>query len=318
MTVAPSKDLQAGQQDAPVRCSEWARANRLSPVGTVGTYRGYALLELPLPWPRDIGQTEDGAALAPVLAAHGYRLQAVVPDGASSAPRRMTLYVTPPGQSGFAGYRRLEATVDDSVTETLARLIRAGQRTRPSEFDSPGTDVLVCTHGTRDSCCGRFGANLAVALRERPWRADVRIRRTSHTGGHRFAPTFLVLPEGTSWGFADADIVEAVLNRSGDAAAVSGNYRGCTGLGSSAEQALEAAVFARVGWSLLDRRRTGSVDGPHVRLSWNEAGAPVVWTGEVEAGRRVPMPECHQPVSTATKHETELAVRSVRRLEPHG
>ena len=47
------------------------------------------------------------------------------------------------------------------------------------------TDVLVCTHGTRDTCCGSLGTRL--------WRdldaGGATVRRTSHTGGHRFAPT---------------------------------------------------------------------------------------------------------------------------------
>ena len=46
--------------------------------------------------------------------------------------------------------------------------------------------LLVCTHGGRDRCCGSDGTRLFQALFPPP---GVRVWRTSHTAGHRFAPT---------------------------------------------------------------------------------------------------------------------------------
>ena len=50
-----------------------------------------------------------------------------------------------------------------------------------------------------DRCCGSLGTALAQELLADPLQLgdDVRVWRTSHTGGHRFAPTALVLPQGT-------------------------------------------------------------------------------------------------------------------------
>lgn len=54
---------------------------------------------------------------------------------------------------------------------------------------------LVCTHGSRDICCGSLGPRLAQALRAA---GHQEVWEVSHIGGHRFAPTLWHLP---SWRF---------------------------------------------------------------------------------------------------------------------
>lgn len=53
--------------------------------------------------------------------------------------------------------------------------------------------LLVCTNGTRDTCCARLGRPIAqaaaVANPERVW-------EVTHTSGHRFAATTVLLPSG--------------------------------------------------------------------------------------------------------------------------
>ncbi|WP_181233744.1 sucrase ferredoxin [Enhygromyxa salina] len=70
---------------------------------------------------------------------------------------------------------------------------------------------LVCTHGTRDRCCAKWGMSMFEALRAH---AGERVWQCSHLGGHRFAPTFLTLPSGLLWGrveLADLDELRAGL-----------------------------------------------------------------------------------------------------------
>ena len=122
-----------------------------------------------------------------------------------------------------------------------------------------GRDLLVCTHGSRDRCCGSLGTKLERTL---PSLADgdsqTRVWRTSHTGGHRFAPTALLLPEGSGWGYLDESVLDKILHRSGPVEDVLPHYRGCAGLSSPRIQALERTVLAEVGWGLLDCPRHGS------------------------------------------------------------
>ena len=301
--------------DAKIRCSDWARGVSLSPIGTSGTYAGYLLVEIPLPWPRDAGETAEGAELAPLIGPLRYRLQAVVPSDPAARPdeRRVILHARPPGRTGFSGYRRFESPIGESLAGAVSALISAAADESPSELEFPAVDVLVCSHGTRDSCCGRRGASLAAQLAAAGPRAGVNLWRTSHMGGHRFAPTFLVLPQGTGWGFADLDLVETVVHRTGDVADAAGHYRGCAGLDSPQVQALEAEVLRRVGWSLLDISRTGSFDGTQAQLSWQEGEETVTWVGEVHPGRTIPVPGCMEPASPSSKSETEWAVTAVHR-----
>ena len=52
-------------------------------------------------------------------------------------------------------------------------------------------DVLVCTHGRRDMCCGARGMELVNALSEQPIAApgmNVRLLRTGHTGRASLRP----------------------------------------------------------------------------------------------------------------------------------
>ena len=41
---------------------------------------------------------------------------------------------------------------------------------------------------------------------------DVRLWRTSHTGGHRFAPTAIALPSASLWAWADAALLAQVVD----------------------------------------------------------------------------------------------------------
>ena len=56
---------------------------------------------------------------------------------------------------------------------------------------------LVCTHGTHDKCCAKFGLPVYKAIREivgeRAWQC-------SHVGGDRFAGNVVMMPEGVYYG----------------------------------------------------------------------------------------------------------------------
>ena len=62
----------------------------------------------------------------------------------------------------------------------------------------------MCDPERRDTRCGRWGTLLHIELAARA--TDVRIWHCSHTGGHRFAPTAITLPDGRAWAYVDADV----------------------------------------------------------------------------------------------------------------
>jgi hypothetical protein len=78
-------------------------------------------------------------------------------------------------------------------------------------MDLPGTALspptralLVCTNAKRDQCCAVLGRPLAAFLSGRAG-GDEQVWETSHTSGHRFAPTYLSLPDGYLFGGPDAE-----------------------------------------------------------------------------------------------------------------
>ncbi len=79
-----------------------------------------------------------------------------------------------------------------------------------SPVDEP--HLLVCTNGRRDLCCAVRGRPVAQgASAARPGR----VWETSHTGGHRFAPTAVLLPSGVTLARLDVDLAVQALDAAG-------------------------------------------------------------------------------------------------------
>lgn len=317
-------------------CSDWSRSQGLVPVGTAGHYQGFLLVEHPLPWPEDISELPELAKVGALASEVGARLQAVFPslspldglmanatvDGPADpdTPRRLVYYRS--GRPGWAApLLRAEAEAAPGELATVAEALLAGAAPGgPEELgplpDGGGetVDVLVCTHGRRDACCGQRGTQLFAELAPL-WPAGQgrhRLWRTSHTGGHRFAPTFLVLPSATLWAYADPELATVVAGAEGAIEDVLPRYRGCAVLGPPHHQALEKAVAEVVGWPLLASGRR-SIERPDslVRLETETAGD---WEAVVRKGRSVPQPECHTPPQLAAKKGTEWVVEGLRRV----
>ena len=68
--------------------------------------------------------------------------------------------------------------------------------------------LLVCTNGRRDVCCAVRGRPVALAGH---LAHPGRVWECSHTGGHRFSPTGVLLPWGRTLGRLDDALVSLVL-----------------------------------------------------------------------------------------------------------
>ncbi|MEQ3554096.1 sucrase ferredoxin [Pseudonocardia nematodicida] len=123
-------------------------------------------------------------------------------------------------------------------TSDLARI--------PTSVDGgePVTDpvLLVCAHGRRDVCCAVHGRALAADLAD----ADADVWECTHLGGHRFAPTGLVLPTGYAYGRLDTGTGLAALKAAAGGGVDPWSCRGHVGL-SPAAQVAELAVRGHTG-----------------------------------------------------------------------
>jgi len=114
-------------------------------------------------------------------------------DDHHAGARRLMVAGSLPGRTWL-----VEGCIDDpeQVLDLDFAAIAAGE---PPGFlertDRP--HLLVCTNGTRDVCCASFGRPVAAAAHaqhpEQVW-------EVTHTSGHRFAPTAVLLPYGTLHG----------------------------------------------------------------------------------------------------------------------
>lgn len=293
------------------RCASWAREVELSAAGTAPRTDIFVLVEHPLPWQPNLDADpllHDLEQVAKANAGEGrpVRLQAVAVD--ADVPLRRVV-VLQAAVSPFTGYGRSEGVgVVEDLPALVARLVAAAPRPPAS---SAVTDVLVCTHGSRDACCGSMGTRLWKELEETL--PNVRVWRTSHTGGHRFAPTAITFPDGNYWAHLDGAIVRGLVRRTLDPVEASGHLRGCAAF-SPAAQVADGAVLAARGWGWLDCARFADERGTRrVELCFESPdGERGGYDALLEEGRVMPVPDCGADPATATKSQAELTVSRMR------
>jgi hypothetical protein len=258
-------------------CNCLAMESGLRPSGHAGDFQDAFILEAPLPWKLDMMQ-KAGALPQTVIdllalwlqeyyAGKGYphRPLVVAPDPEYSREgyRRVMFYTRPEG--AFAEYEKTEYCVPDA---DAGDLIRAWYQDRGclSQFEQYRTpdadvtrDILICTHGTVDAACAKFGYPLYKYMRDHCASGALRVWRVSHFGGHVFAPTLMDMPHGSYWAYIDRAQADQIAQRSGDVAALDGHYRGWAGVEDGFMQAAESVLWQMHGWDWFNWRKSGQI-----------------------------------------------------------
>lgn len=297
------------------RCAPWTREQGVDPIGSATRYDALLLVEWPLPWPRDVAEIP---ALAEAAADTRATVLAVVPQpDAVGADRVRVVHRRRVASHRFEGVDHLVPRAE--VPALLAALLDENDSPHlelPSAVGPSPEDVLVCGHGRRDRCCGRWGTLLQVELVARVPQA--RVWRCSHTGGHRFAPTAITAADGRAWAFADVDLLAGIIERTTPVAALAGHHRGSASVPMWA-QPVEHALFLEHGWAwdrneLTDVAVELSADGrrAEVTMAWAEpGGATHEARAEVVVLREVPVLVCGEPPEAADKSSFELGITSL-------
>lgn len=303
------------EPDHTPRCADHARSIHADPGGTAITADLVVVVDVPLPWPKPVFDHDHLAGLRGTGPSAGgpMRLLASVPDDPDR--RRVRTYRRRGG--------RAERTVHEPPDDTARRsLLEALASVEPADLpwsvhtDEPETTVLVCTQGSHDVCCGTEGTRLARELSELD-RDDLTVLRVSHTGGHRFAPTAMTLPDGRMWAHLDLATLVGITGRRLPTERVASRCRGWWGATTGPAQVAERAVFAHAGWEWNDTHRTvteltdGSGDGT---TTWRVAGDAGEWIVELEPGRPVPTITCRADGGLPAKPGREYTVTAVRPL----
>jgi hypothetical protein len=127
---------------------------------------------------------------------------------ASGQPRQVLFANTIPGHTAL---RSMTLTDPQQLLDLDFAALAAGDWTGGGLLSAATPEaepvLFVCTNGKRDRCCALLGRALTLDLAELMAAAGtdgLDIWECDHLGGHRFAPTALVLPTGYVYGRLDA------------------------------------------------------------------------------------------------------------------
>lgn len=175
--------------------------------GTAPNYKIWVLIEYRLPW-RKKAVTDN--ELSENLQAHLSALMEKNPDlqilfikrKANSHPS-INIFIARLGiQSTFSKITLTSHA--DLLNISFDQIING----HPDEIIVNEPHFFVCTNGTRDVCCSKFGLPVYQSLNEI---AGENAWQCSHIGGHRFAPTMLVFPAGIALGRVQPGNIPGVI-----------------------------------------------------------------------------------------------------------
>ncbi|MGA5821390.1 sucrase ferredoxin [Kitasatospora sp. NPDC094028] len=149
---------------------------------------------------------------------------------------------------GRGWVRRAQVTDPAELLELDFAALGAGDHTGFGVEHVGGPVALVCTNGRRDRCCALQGRPLAAELAAA---AHSEVWEVTHLGGHRFAPTMLVLPYGYAYGRLTPVTAKEVLAATAAGRVVPEWSRGCSGW-ERPGQAAEHAVRLATGETAVD------------------------------------------------------------------
>lgn len=268
----------------PHACSVLSRELGEPPAGTAAVAPSWLLLEQPGPWGR-AAVTESrldpglGAELDGRTAGTGVRLALIrrVEEHSDSAPRLRRWYAasTHPKRTWLA--TGVTAAPTDLLKIDFAAL-GAGDRRALAGVDHEfvAEPLLgVCTNGKRDVCCATAGRPVALAVEAASGGGETpAVWEITHLGGHRFAPTAVVLPSGYSYGRLDVASATGVL---ADARAGRMSVQHCRGRSTWERPGQVAELAVR---EALAEASTGALDVVSVRQTARDPEP--AWTVIVE------------------------------------
>ncbi len=288
-------------REVDTRCSHLARAEPMP--GTAPEADVWIAVEHRAGW-GDAALTRTAAGVR-VLMARGPRTRGAVTgvDRQPARPPHARVWVaylgaTPQVRVGHVADPR-EVTGWD-----LAAVAAGSLRTWGAQLRDPL--LLVCANGRRDPCCGHAGRRLAEELWAGAERANV--LTCTHLGGHRFAPTALVLPSGAVHGRLDATTAAQVLAAARAGWTPASTLRGFSQLPAPAQV---ADAFAR---RTLEQRAASALPiGIEAAADPGRLVAHVQVTTPNGAARRldVPLVRVEAPTVASCGRDAEISARWV-------
>jgi hypothetical protein len=248
-------------------CSDHAREVGEDIIGSATNYQTYILVECPQPWTYEAFQSKWVPNNLQVLVeeVRCARLPVrflLIANNYSHKVDYTTLLIYQKQEGMSHGYQKYEFKLPH--IEQVAGVVKQYLWGKISDYEIDTgitRDILVCTHGSHDQCCARYGSpfyfQAKATVADLEW-DHVRIWKSSHFGGHRFAPTAIDLPDGRYYGVLNQESLRSILTRTGDIESLRKVYRGW-GVLPSALQILERELMLYHGWDWFNYQVGGKI-----------------------------------------------------------
>jgi hypothetical protein len=243
------------------RCSDLSRAAGEALAATATRAERWLLVEVPGAWPRDVSAER-------VLPEPAHEAVAAWLDRTA---RSRLQFVRRPGRSAESP-RAFVVRAEEDAVETRRIALSSHADLAEADLEEEGDPVegsllLVCGHGSRDTCCALHGTAVFAALA--PRLAEEELWISSHQGGHRFAANVLVLPAALQFGRVEPDEAPFLAARALAGRIELDRYRGRTCY-EPAVQAAERAVREAADLDGIGDLRLVGVEGAIVRFqAWD-------------------------------------------------
>jgi hypothetical protein len=237
-------------------CSDHSREIGENVIGSATPYDTYILVECPQPWTTEAFNSKWVPNNLKTLVEEVKRAKLsvrflLIANDQSHRVEQTTLLIYQKQKGLSQGYRKHEfklANIDQAAV-VVKKFLR-GSIAEDEKQTSITRDILVCTHGSHDKCCARYGNPFYFYAQNTISQLgceDIRIWKSSHFGGHRFAPTMIDLPEGRYYGVLEQDSFKSILTRTGNIQCLNKVYRGWSILPIPL-QILEKELILHYGW----------------------------------------------------------------------
>ena len=285
---------------APDACSVGFDIAGVSAYGTAARATFFVALEQPGPWGRDAATQSHlpagvGSSLSSACSDRGGRLSLIRRPGRHADDAHVPDHAAYLAWAGTDPWL-LRLTLTDAALlldldlDALARGDRDAVLASAPGAETAEPILLVCTNGRRDVCCAVRGRPVALdAADDHPGR----VWEASHTGGHRFAPTGVLLPHGATLARLDAHQCGEVLREAADGRLPAGVLGPLHDRGRSAltgpEQAAESHVRHEAGISELGALTVNATESATVYAVQHRDGRG--WQVALERREHTDLPE---------------------------
>jgi hypothetical protein len=248
-------------------CSDYSRQAGEDLIGSANTIQTYILVECPPPWTSEAFHSRWVPENLQILIKEVKRNKLpikflLIANNLSHKIEHTTLLIYQRKEGLSNGYRKQAFQLAN--IEQVAAVVRKWLNNGFSDYDVETNairDILICTHGSHDRCCARYGNPFyfhATSIVSNLELDNVRIWKSSHFGGHRFAPTAIDLPNGRYYGALDEEAFRSILTRTGDINLLNKVYRGW-GILPNSLQVLERELILRHGWDWFNYKVAGEI-----------------------------------------------------------